>query len=329
MELFRHTDSFNRLFSTQETFEANSVEEVERFGGQKLDYEGSPGTNPGYIFRGELDYDIPLQSSLERYVLSSEPRAGPVNGMELKSVEFRLVHEFVSGKGAHTAFVADESINGVQVHKTDTFRWLSLMQHYGASTRLIDFSLDVRVALFFATWHHSKATESRPALASRGMVIYGFPCFGFDDIIQNKTPIVHSPRGTINMNTALGHQIGLPWTLGQNLCENRPVPLRRFGWDRPFFRNERIRRQNGMFIYPYDYPSTSLRDSRDSWLVSNMCADGPNDPFRFGGLEKRLPGITIRLPSKAAGRIAENLANSHSLTEETLLPDAEIEARTK
>jgi hypothetical protein len=298
------------------------------YGRPKLDDPEDPGENPGYIFRGELDYQVPLRSSLERHVLKNDADRRPVDGGRLRDEERRLVAQFMNGEGIHIARKADEEINRVQVHKTDTFRWLSLMQHYQMPTRLIDFSRDIRVALFFATWHYSRIEKTRPALASEDLVIYCFPCFGFDDFVQNKTPIARDNSGNINMNTALCRRIGLSWAGAFSAPEIRPFPLRKFGWDRPHFQNERLRRQKGMFIYPFDDPRAPLALAGNSWLVGNLADEGVTDPFKFGNLEKRLPGMTIRLPSAIASRVADELAANHGLNEQTLMSDIEIALRS-
>jgi hypothetical protein len=292
-----------------------------------LRYDEYPGENPGYIFRGELDYARPLQSSLERYVLGGAALSNDDERRRLREEELKLIERFMSGEGSQIAAIADENINRVQAHKTDTFRWLSLMQHYGRPTRLIDFTLDIHVALFFATWHHARIQSSKCELASDDLVVYGFPCFGFDDFIQNKTPIERQESGKINMSTALARRIGLHWAKTLEYPEIRPSPLRTVGWDRPFFSNVRLRKQKGMFVYPYDEPAASLRDSLDSWLVGNLCADRTNDPFKLSGSGRQLPGITIKLPASAAAGVAMALANRHSLSEQTLMPEIEVAER--
>jgi hypothetical protein len=45
---------------------------LEQYGAQALIYPGGCGPHLGYIFRGELDYPQPLQSSLERVFFEKE-----------------------------------------------------------------------------------------------------------------------------------------------------------------------------------------------------------------------------------------------------------------
>src|SRR5437879_2123027 len=71
------------------------------YGGRHLAYAGDIGWNPGYIFRGELDYDQPLRSSLERYLFKD--KYAVVDGTRLKQEERKLVSNFVNGYAGREA----------------------------------------------------------------------------------------------------------------------------------------------------------------------------------------------------------------------------------
>ena len=83
-----------------------------------------------------------------------------------------------------------------------------------------------------------------------------------------------------------------------------------------------------MFVYPFDDPMAPLGLTGDSWLVGNLADEGAADPFKFGDLKKQLPGMTIRLPSAIARRVADELAVNHGLIEQALMPDIEIALRS-
>ena len=59
------------------------------YGIQNLGYGGVLGANPGYIFRGELDYESPLQTSLERDVRNTFNDLTAINRELLKAFEDR------------------------------------------------------------------------------------------------------------------------------------------------------------------------------------------------------------------------------------------------
>jgi len=88
-----------------------------------------------YIFRGQADSSWGLQSSLERLLgsLWSVDQARNFEDYALKS--FKSKYRIYCG----------------QEHKPESkLSWLSAMQHYGAPTRLIDFTTSPYIALYFA-----------------------------------------------------------------------------------------------------------------------------------------------------------------------------------
>jgi hypothetical protein len=88
-----------------------------------------------YIFRGHANADWLLQSSLER-VVGAEWNTGAASKFE----EFSLT-EFQS------KFHLYDKEN---IEPASKLAWLSIMQHYGVPTRLVDFTSSPYVALYFA-----------------------------------------------------------------------------------------------------------------------------------------------------------------------------------
>ena len=126
----------------------------------------------GWIFRGHESKDWHLSSSLEREfsdlsTQSSKAKKAP------------------SAKSSGTRFVDSD-----EMYAIDSFRrysqsllkplnteveWLAAMQHYGAATRLVDFSRSLYVALYFAFQNrHKKSTRAIYAIR-------------FKDLIHNST----------------------------------------------------------------------------------------------------------------------------------------------
>lgn len=93
---------------------------------QELDRYRSP-----YVFRGLPDYDYTLESSLNRL--------GHTDAQKLRIIEERLVDSF--RKYAHGEFDPAAS----------NWHWISLAQHHGLPTRLLDWTYSPFVALHFAT----------------------------------------------------------------------------------------------------------------------------------------------------------------------------------
>ncbi len=90
-----------------------------------------------WAFRGQSNADWPLESTLTRRFKGAkleDPRAWFVQEYRILRIFKRKAHLFLD-------HVPDEH---------DTFRWLALIQHHGAPTRLLDFTWSPYVAAFFA-----------------------------------------------------------------------------------------------------------------------------------------------------------------------------------
>jgi hypothetical protein len=86
-----------------------------------------------WFFRGHRSLDWKLETSLER---ASRRCKAPQ-----REYEKRIFEEF--RRHAHTYLARTPK-------DEDTLEWLALMQHYGAPTRLLDFTTSFWIALFFA-----------------------------------------------------------------------------------------------------------------------------------------------------------------------------------
>lgn len=93
---------------------------------QELDRYRSP-----YVFRGLPNYKYRLESSLNRL--------GHTDAQKIRTIEERLVDSF--RKYAHGEFDPAAS----------NWHWISLAQHHGLPTRLLDWTYSPLVALHFAT----------------------------------------------------------------------------------------------------------------------------------------------------------------------------------
>ncbi|GLQ29617.1 FRG domain-containing protein [Litoribrevibacter albus] len=98
-----------------------------------------------WIFRGQSCSDWPLKSSLHRAFEEAQCIHKLKNGNE-KNLN-RIEHERVM----IDRFKCNAHLYLDHLPQSeDLLSWLSLMQHYGAPTRLLDFSFSPYVALFFA-----------------------------------------------------------------------------------------------------------------------------------------------------------------------------------
>jgi hypothetical protein len=301
-----------------------SPDEIFRFLGQygicNLAYVGEAGRNPGYIFRGELDFPTPLRSSLERHWFDNNHRdKNSCTIAELLSYERKLAEQFVQ----NVSGIIDRAIeHGHLMEKKseqEVYWWLSLQQHYQRGTRLLDFTLDIRFALFFALEHFCQHGNKK--YREKGLLIYCFPCrdlrWPYDDEI-NKSPFRHRLGNTvkpIDMNLAIGCQIGIEW-----MKEHQPTfekryssPVQPFGWDRAYHPNPRLSFQKGMLVYPYKIESISIDSSGPSWLTQCLRSNA-SDPFHLGPAEDELPPLTIRISDKSVGALLEYVQDAFGLT---------------
>jgi hypothetical protein len=89
----------------------------------------------GWVFRGQRCFDWRLTTSLERaHLLGS-------NTSSITEYEQRILRQFRRSAHHFIASLPDGS---------DTLEWLSLIQHHGGPTRLLDFTRSLYVAAFYA-----------------------------------------------------------------------------------------------------------------------------------------------------------------------------------
>lgn len=91
---------------------------------------------PMDYFRGQSNADWPLTSSLLRATHKHHD-----DDLDIVNTEYWMLREFKRGASLHLKDIPDNS---------DYIGWLSLMQHHGAPTRLIDFTRSFYVACYFA-----------------------------------------------------------------------------------------------------------------------------------------------------------------------------------
>ncbi len=210
---------------------------LDRFQRKALKYPSA--SEDGYIFRGELNYKTPLQSSLERKLWKRNEwkDSAFIPRHQIAAAEKRIVEDFVheAKAGVATLVTNHNSNQWPPPGERDVFWWLALMQHYDQPTRLIDFSLDVYVALFFALEHYFKLRGFDPLTSSEpNLAIYCFPCRDTkteNPADTNKTPIAPSSSG-IDMSRALGALMKLDCMADCKFEEER-LSDQKFAWDRP------------------------------------------------------------------------------------------------
>lgn len=93
-----------------------------------------------FIYRGQSNAKWEIECSLKRTLEFNRRRYG-VSALDLRMAERKSLKTFKTRAHLYLDRLPDED---------DDVAWLSVMQHHGAPTRLIDFSRSFYVAMFFA-----------------------------------------------------------------------------------------------------------------------------------------------------------------------------------
>jgi hypothetical protein len=102
-----------------------------------------------FLYRGQANAEWGLQSSLERTI-----------GAGWSSERAQMFEEFSLKQFCSKFHLYDRE----NVQPTSKLAWLSLMQHYGVPTRLLDFTESPYIALYFALESYNPQTKSDLAM---------------------------------------------------------------------------------------------------------------------------------------------------------------------
>lgn len=191
-----------------------------------------------WVFRGEgfrqpTGGEWTLQPSLERAVR----RFGPLK--DAPHFEYWVYREF-RRRYHHYDPSAPES--------WDTIEWLSLMQHHGAPTRLLDWTYSPFVAAFFALQEASSSSEA---------IVW---CCNVDWLREKALALLKTARARLPKDRKDPfRQDGTAATarfFNRQFCiqdENPPKPKAQFVYPLNSFRlNQRLTIQQGVFLCPSD-----------------------------------------------------------------------------
>ena len=204
------------------------------------------------LWRGVKDASYELMSSLQVRLWKKHNKRDTWKS-EIRAKERELVDRFLDEIEPNDELQTQYTWFRRHSERNNTFSYLSVMQHYGAPTRLVDFTADLWTALFFG---------SDSASHGKDILLLALRCRNEDANDQggNKLPRDNSGNpwrvadGKVNINDFLGNVIGYKG-FEHSRFENNPAwssPRQAFGWDRPAFPNARISKQRGFFVYPVD-----------------------------------------------------------------------------
>jgi len=228
----------------------------------------------GWIFRGQEKAWWGLETSLERCCSRHDVA---VNDRAL--VEYELFREF---RRAYHEY-------SVHVPNSDSIiEWISLMQHYGAPTRLLDFTYSVHVAAYFAV---ETATEDSAIWAVNAQWALTQSLEALRSLNKHKEDV---------------DKLEIPFVEGtEAVVENllfRAPNARMTCPINPFRLNERLRIQKGVFLIP---------GSIEVSLLENLTA--------MAGHEKRENVLRLVIPARLAQDVRACLFDMN-ITRRSLFP---------
>jgi FRG domain len=121
-----------------------------------------------YIFRGQSDANWDLSTTLDRSKITEN----------FKKFEDELITEFKRGA---KFYLKDEQV------PSTLLEWFSMLQHFGAPSRLLDFSKSPYIAAFFAFEHTSLDVDKVAIWVIDKIVYYQKAMYYFKDKIQKLT----------------------------------------------------------------------------------------------------------------------------------------------
>lgn len=214
-----------------------------------------------FIFRGQQRADWPLASSLERCG-SIQPRGD----------EGHLLKRFKRSAGVY--------LPGHQIPQ-DTLSWLALMQHYGAPTRLLDFTSSPHVALFFALERANDQHEDRAVFAvnNSGLVMHTAKALGAHDGTDEWKFVMQvqdSPEATFEL-VRDGRSVlaAFPFTPSvlderQTIQQTRMLVPGRI--DVPFEKNFSNRLTNENYVVQFTFPDSLRPEAMSDLATMNITA---------------------------------------------------------
>lgn len=174
-----------------------------------------------FVFRGQGDAEWPLETSLRRMIEDNHGKN--VDAKRIESYERQMIEEFM------WKYPSYQSNPNLIPGDKEALEWLSLMQHYGAKTRLLDFTQSLYVALYMALYGSNTSD----------FAIWGLNCHMID-------PSLLRLNGLENNSM---YQAALD-SLNQDPLSQKQEEKSKLFIFRPQKCNERIIRQQGLFVMP-------------------------------------------------------------------------------
>lgn len=213
-----------------------------------------------WIFRGLKRADYDLSTSLERAALDL---GIPPN--QVPEREARILHDFMRRLHHYRQDVPEHD---------DTVEWMSIMQHHGAPTRLLDWTYSLFVATFFAVEEYSNHCKC---------AVFALDYSNYD--VESSIDRIGEPVISCHYESGPEHKRLPPYADDPKLWQKAVInyvlenPKRQVFAVNPFRLNERLSIQQGVFLLPGDISKTfednlNVNDKeRDKLTKIEICSD--------------------------------------------------------
>jgi len=205
-----------------------------------------------YVFRGlsENVDDNLLDSSFDRIISILESQGHKISNNKRWLYEAYLLYEFK--RRAHF-YLGESNVP----NPNDFLEWLSLMRHYGAPSRLIDFTYSFYIALYFAIYRTRKDKDACIIAINWEWLVNKVE----SELVHNHT----RKKKKYFQDSKVFHEYAMVYRKKGIMMKPKSfiIPVR------PFRSNERIHMQQGLFLCPANINLTfeeNLTDRRFSKL---------------------------------------------------------------
>jgi len=194
-----------------------------------------------FIFRGQKNEEWELETSIERLIKHID---NPICNAHYNIAERWMLSEFIRKFRLY---------NNTNIDKDNYIEWLSIMQHYGAPTRLLDFTASIFIAIFFAVVESEGDSAiwcvNKKILESNLVDNYKLP-YKKLEALKDEINLHHINFAQKFIAKELSYSKNYP---------NTVVPIE------PFIINERLARQQGLFLMPTNPNFTFLENLKNAF----------------------------------------------------------------
>lgn len=264
-----------------------------------------------FVFRGQGNADWGLKTSLARMVEGHHPNY--MDKIMPAAYEERMMEEF---QWKYPSYEKNHIPNS-----DESIEWFSLMQHFGSPTRMLDFSYSMYVAMFMAidgSFFPKSAIWALNKHELNGKVFAKY-------------------REELNTNVASGADLEnyiykeATAAINSRFVRSKEKVEHYLYLTRPHLSNERINRQQGLFVIPssieVDFEDI-LKDYYDDKFYGEMKFDDVvrmSDDHSYG--QHTVSVLKIEIPKKLKYGIS-NVLRQMNITSETMYPGLDGLARS-